>query len=158
SVEGPQSGDDSLMGPTADGAAPMGGAARSGCWKWRAIEMGSSLATSPETEGPMTHMEDLPDRDLLEEFFHGEAPESQDAFRALVVRHGPSVLGICRHVLDGDHDAEDAFQATFLALARRGNSISDPRALPGWLREVAYRIALRARTRASRRRAIERQA
>src|SRR5207248_1099652 len=59
--------------------------------------------------------------------------------------------------LDRDHDAEDAFQATFLVLARKGASIRNRRALAGWLQEVAYRIALRARARAGRRRACERQ-
>jgi RNA polymerase sigma factor (sigma-70 family) len=116
------------------------------------------LATRPDGEGPVTRLDDLPDGDLLERFFHGEELEAEDAFGALVERHGPMVLGTCRHVLGRGHDAEDAFQATFLALARRGDAISDPRALSGWLREVAYRIALRARARASRTRAIEWQA
>jgi RNA polymerase sigma factor (sigma-70 family) len=116
------------------------------------------LATRPDAEGPVTRLDDLPDGGLLERFFHGEELEAEDAFGALVERHGPMVLGTCRHVLGRGHDAEDAFQATFLALARRGDAISDPRALSGWLREVAYRIALRARARASRTRAIERQA
>ncbi len=117
-----------------------------------------AVATSPRAEGPVARLDELPDGDLLERFFHGEEPEAQDAFGALVERHGPMVLGICRRVLDRAHDAEDAFQVTFLALARRGEAISDPRALPGWLREVAYRIALRTRARASRTRAIERDA
>ena len=120
--------------------------------------MAGALATGAVTEGPVARPEDRSDRDLLEQFFHGEAAESQDVFRALVGRHGRSVLGICRHALDRDHDAEDAFQATFLALARRGEAIHDPAALSAWLRAVAYRIALRMRCRASRRRAIERQA
>lgn len=120
--------------------------------------MAGALATGAIIEGQVARLEDRSDRDLLEQFFHGEAIESQDAFGALVGRHGPSVLGICRHVLDRGHDAEDAFQATFLALARRGQAIHDPTALSAWLREVAYRIALRMRGRTSRRRGIERQA
>jgi RNA polymerase sigma-70 factor (ECF subfamily) len=120
--------------------------------------MATALAEGPGTRHIMAQSEDLPDEDLLERFLRGEALESQDAFRALVLRHGPSVLGVCRHVLSRDHDAEDAFQATFLVLARKGASISDPRVLSSWLREVAYRTALRARARTSRRRAIERQA
>jgi RNA polymerase sigma factor (sigma-70 family) len=115
-------------------------------------------ATKPDTEGPVARLDELSDGDLLEQFFHGEELAAEDAFGALVERHGPMVLGICRHVLGQAHDAEDAFQATFLALARRGDAISDPRSLSGWLREVAYRIALRTRVRAIRTRAIERQA
>jgi RNA polymerase sigma factor (sigma-70 family) len=67
------------------------------------------------------------------------------------------VLGICRHVLSQHHDAEDAFQATFLVLARKGGSIRNRRVLAGWLHEVAHRIAVRARASAVRRRTIERQ-
>ena len=73
----------------------------------------------------------LPDEDLLEQFLSGEELESQDAFRALVERHGPRVLATCRHVLDREHDAEDAFQATFLTLARKGASIRNRRVLAG---------------------------
>ncbi len=68
-----------------------------------------------------------------------------------------AVLRICRHVLDREHDAEDAFQATFLALARNGASIRDRCALVGWLQEVAYRTALKTRARRSRRRMVERE-
>jgi RNA polymerase sigma factor (sigma-70 family) len=60
-------------------------------------------------------------------------------------------------VLDREHDAEDAFQATFLTLARKGASIRNRRVLAGWLHEVAHRIALRARARANRHRTLERQ-
>jgi RNA polymerase sigma factor (sigma-70 family) len=120
--------------------------------------MATALAKGSDTGHMTAHPEDLPDADLLERFLRGGALEAQDAFRALVRRHGPSVLGVCRHVLSEDHDAEDAFQATFLVLARRGASIIDRKALSGWLRKVAYRTATRARARASRRRAIERQA
>jgi len=117
-----------------------------------------ALVTEPDVEGPLARPDVLSDGELLEQFFHGEEIEAEDAFGALVERHGPMVLGTCRRVLGRAQDAEDAFQATFLALARRGNAISDPRALSGWLREVAYRIALRMRARANRTRAIERQA
>jgi RNA polymerase sigma factor (sigma-70 family) len=120
--------------------------------------MACSLATKSDAGSPAASPEDLPDERLLEEFLGGDVLESQAAFRAIVVRHGPMVLAICRHVLDGDHDAEDALQATFLSLARKGAAISDRRALSGWLRGVAYRTALRARARASRRRIAERQA
>jgi RNA polymerase sigma factor (sigma-70 family) len=128
------------------------------CGKWGAIDMVRVQATKPDTEGPVARLDDDSDGDLLEQFCHGEELAAEDAFGVLVERHGPMVLAICRHVLGQAQDAEDAFQATFLALARRGDAISDPRALSGWLREVAYRIALRSRVRASRTRAIERQA
>ena len=78
------------------------------------------------------------------------------AFRNLVVRHGPAVLQVCRGVLQDAHEAEDAFQATFLVLVRKAPSIQDAESLGGLLRGVAYRTAVRARCRAVRRRVIER--
>src|SRR5262249_36405787 len=79
----------------------------------------------------------------------------EDAFAALVRRHGPMVLAVCRRVLKDEHLSEDAFQATFLVLARKASSISKPAVLGGWLYRVAYHIALRARRQADRRRALE---
>jgi RNA polymerase sigma factor (sigma-70 family) len=101
--------------------------------------------------------EGITDEDLLAQFLDAEAVASQEAFRILVGRHGPRVLGICRHILNREHDAEDAFQATFLALARNGASIRDRCALASWLHEVAYRTALKTRARRSRRQTVERQ-
>src|SRR4029079_17673315 len=89
---------------------------------------------------------------LLERFLCGHAQDSAEAFRSLVVRHGPMVMGVCRHVLQQDQDAEDAFQATFLTLARKADTIRDHRVLSSWLYEVPYRIAVRARSSAARRR------
>ena len=85
-----------------------------------------------------------PDRGLLDQFAHG-GETSEAAFATLVERHGPMVLRVCRHLLADRHLAEDAFQATFLLLARRARSIHDPDALAGWLHRVARRVALRAR-------------
>jgi RNA polymerase sigma factor (sigma-70 family) len=99
----------------------------------------------------------LPDEQLLDRFLSGSGEQAEDAFRAIVVRHGPMVLGVCRHVLIHQQDAEDAFQAAFLVLARKAASIHDRRVLGRWLYEVAYRIALRAKSGAMRRRANERQ-
>ena len=93
------------------------------------------------------------DRQLLDHFVHDQDPE---AFQSLVVRHGSSVHRVCRGVLKDPHEAEDVFQATFLVLARRAPDIQDPEALGGWLRGVAYRIAVRARRRTARRRETER--
>jgi RNA polymerase sigma factor (sigma-70 family) len=100
----------------------------------------------------------LPDRTLLERYLTRADAEAQEAFQALVVRHGPMVLGICRHVLNEEHEAEDAFQATFLVLAQKGSTIRNRDVLAGWLHEVAHRIAIKARVSVVRRRTLERQA
>lgn len=85
---------------------------------------------------------------LLDAFLDHSDPE---AFAALVARHGPVVLRVCRTVLHDDHLAEDAFQATFLTLFRRAGAIQDPSSLRGWLCGVAYKTAARIRRRAIRR-------
>jgi len=83
--------------------------------------------------------------------------ERQDelAFAALVERHGPMVLGVCRRMLASQADAEDAFQATFLVLVRRARQLGPRDAIGPWLYGVAARVALRARCAAARRRRFE---
>jgi RNA polymerase sigma factor (sigma-70 family) len=75
----------------------------------------------------------------------------EEAFTRLVERHGPMVLGVCRRVLASVHDAEDAFQATFLVLVRKARAIGRRELVGNWLYGVAYRTALEARAKKLRR-------
>ncbi|HTU23026.1 MAG TPA: sigma-70 family RNA polymerase sigma factor [Gemmataceae bacterium] len=92
------------------------------------------------------------DRELLAAF---STRNDQAAFTTLVKRHGPMVMGICRRVLHHLQDAEDAFQATFLLLARQSAGIRKQESLASWLHGVAYRMARNAKRSASRRRKYE---
>jgi RNA polymerase sigma factor (sigma-70 family) len=94
----------------------------------------------------------LTDGQLLESYL---ASRDEIAFEMLVRRHGVMVLGVCRRVLGNVHDAEDAFQATFLVLARKAGSIKPRSQVGNWLHGVALRTALEARTRRARRRSRE---
>ena len=95
------------------------------------------------------------DAELLERFLDRGESDAEDAFATLVARHGPMVLGVCRRMLPASHDAEDAFQATFLVLARRAGTIVRRERLASWLYGVAVRTAKVARRRAARERAAE---
>ena len=92
---------------------------------------------------------------LLERF---AADRDEAAFEALVTRHGPMVLGTCRRMLSDPLDVEDAFQATFLVLARKAGSIQDADRLGPWLHGVARRVATRSRALSGRRKSFERRA
>jgi RNA polymerase sigma factor (sigma-70 family) len=91
----------------------------------------------------------LSDADLLRAYAERR---DEGAFRALVKRHGPMILGVCRRRLGDVHAADDAFQATFLALARHARKVHRPDTLATWLFKVAFRICGRARASAIRRR------
>jgi RNA polymerase sigma factor (sigma-70 family) len=101
---------------------------------------------------------DSSDRQLLDRFLAADHVEAEAAFTTLVERHGPMVLQICRQVLDDSHDAQDAFQATFLVFLHRARSIRKRDSLASWLFGVAMRVARRARHAAIVRRFHERQA
>ena len=97
-------------------------------------------------------VEDLTDGKLLAQFL---AQKDGPAFAELVRRHGPMVIGVCRRVIGNHHDAEDAFQATFLVLARKAASLATYEQLAGWVHEVAYRTAQEVRGRLARQQSRE---
>lgn len=98
---------------------------------------------------------ELTDGQLLERFLHRA---DEDAFAVLVRRHGPMVLGVCRRLLHNVHDAEDAFQATFLVLFRKAGSLLGRTTVGNWLYGVAYHTALKARAALRKRQQKESQA
>ncbi len=95
---------------------------------------------------------ELSDKELLQRV---HAQQDHAAFDALLRRHGPMVLDVCRGVLGDESDAEDAFQATFLILARKAGSIRKTASLGSWLHGVAYRTALKARAQSANRKKHE---
>jgi RNA polymerase sigma factor (sigma-70 family) len=112
--------------------------------------------TAPARRRTSVHvLQDFTDAQLLERF---TTRQSEAAFAVLVERHGPVVHGVCRRVLQNAHDTEDAFQATFLVLARKAHTVQKYQSLASWLYKVAYRIALRARAGIARRRSQEMEA
>jgi RNA polymerase sigma factor (sigma-70 family) len=117
---------------------------------------------SPDLTRVLEHLRRLPtrgadgvaDQQLLTRFVAGR---DGDAFTALMQRHGPMVVGVCRRLLREPHDVEDAFQATFLVLARKAGSIRKGESLGSWLHGVALRVARKIRLEAARRTRRERQ-
>src|SRR4051794_38267616 len=101
-----------------------------------------SLVSLPEADA-------LSDAALLHRF---ASRRDEAAFVGLLQRHGPLVFTTCRAVLRDDHAAEDAFQATFLVLARKAAVLGVRQTLAAWLHRVAYRVALQVKIAAARRR------
>src|SRR5262249_35183215 len=116
--------------------------------------LGTALRHLRHLAGP-DGIGELSDAQLLERFV---ARRDEPSFAALLQRHGRLVWSVCRQVLHHEQDAEDAFQATFLALASHAASIRRGQAIGSWLYHVAHRIALKAAGDRTRRRAHERQA
>src|SRR6266568_6477238 len=123
---------------------------------------GKGMATS-QMSGVIQHLRraallrdgaELTDGQLLEDYI---SRRDEAALAALVRRHAPMVWGVCRRVLPNYHDAEDAFQATFLVLVRKAASIASRELLANWLYGVAHQTALKARATTAKRGARERQ-
>src|SRR5262245_23811070 len=112
----------------------------------------AAVLTRLRHEAAPRHAAERSDAQLLQDYRHAN---DQSAFTTLVKRHGPMVLGVCRRLLHDPHDAEDAFQAVFLVLARSAGSIRKGEALSSWLHGVCYRVAMRAKRDAARRRKHE---
>lgn len=102
-----------------------------------------------EISTPTDAVATLSDEELLRKFV---IERDDQAFALLVGRHSGMVLGVCRRVLGLQHDAEDAFQAVFLILSRKANTLRYGGSLPAWLHKTAFRTALQARAARSRRR------
>jgi RNA polymerase sigma factor (sigma-70 family) len=110
---------------------------------------------------PLQHLRDLYGSGTLIGFSDGQLLaryatfKDGAAFEALVARHGAMVVATCRAILEHEHDIEDAFQATFLVLARKAASVRAGDALGGWLHRVAYRTAVQAKREVRKRRRLE---
>jgi RNA polymerase sigma factor (sigma-70 family) len=113
--------------------------------------LGRTRRSGPCPPGP----DDPSDAELLDRF---ALRDDHAAFAALVRRHGPMVFGVCRRVLCDPHDAEEAFQSTFLVLVRKAGDLRQPDRLGNWLYGVANRVARKAKVSAARRNSHERAA
>jgi RNA polymerase sigma factor (sigma-70 family) len=115
-------------------------------------------ATAIERAGVLTAplvLDELPDEELVRRFL---ATREEQAFSAIVRRHGPLVWGVCRNLLPTEVDAEDAFQATFLALVKSAHQIRRANALGAWLHRVAGRVCRNSLRGRARRRKYEQSA
>jgi RNA polymerase sigma factor (sigma-70 family) len=130
----------------------------------RARGLGMGPGSKRELLGPIGRLfgagtvTGLSDAQLLDRFIlrHDEAAEA--AFAALVERHGPMVLAVCRRILNDPHDAQDAFQATFLVLMRKASTVRKRQSIADWLYGVARRVSAHSWADLARRRAVERRA
>src|SRR5262249_18516182 len=124
------------------------------CWSgtWGKASMDSVNNAIRRTLLQLGGASALTDGELLARFV---ATREQAAFEGLVRRHGPMVLRVCRRILHQAHDAEDAFQATFIVLMRKAHSLARQELLANWLYGVAYRVALKARAGACHRQTRE---
>ena len=109
---------------------------------WGSVEMARTLDGLIQSGS----LVGLSDEDLLAQFVESRDPR---AFEAILERHGPLVLTVCRHVLNDPNDVEDAFQASFLVLIRKAASVRRPGSLASWLYGVAYRTASRLKRTAT---------
>ena len=121
-----------------------------------AIGDGGSLARQLRAAFDVGAIREWTDGQLLERFATGRAEVRELAFATLVERHGPMVLRTCRGVLGGRHDADDAFQATFLVLVRRSRGLWVRDSIGPWLNQVAHRTARAARVATARRSRLDR--
>jgi RNA polymerase sigma factor (sigma-70 family) len=103
---------------------------------------------SVEASVNVVALEQLSDVELLRQFVE---QKNQSAMTAIIDRHGRLVMGVCRQILKSEHDAADAFQATFLVLLKKADSLHKLTSLAGWLYGVARRVAQKARSQSSRR-------
>ncbi|MDR3637792.1 MAG: RNA polymerase sigma factor [Isosphaeraceae bacterium] len=136
-------------------------------WKGRGGLLGAQALINDQHEGARRELSivlnvgvvgDLADAQLLDRFTSAVGESAERAFATLVGRHGPMVLATCRSVLRDSHAAQDAFQATFMVLARRAGSLRVQDSLGPWLHQVAYRTACCALAATERRLRHERKA
>src|SRR5215469_9410145 len=117
--------------------------------------VGESALASASLSRVLSRLRDIMGRQDADKQTDGQLLEcfltrrEEHAFELLLRRHGPMVLGVCRRILGNDHDAEDAFQATFLVLVRRGDRIRPRSQVGNWLYGVAYRTASELRRAAA---------
>jgi RNA polymerase sigma factor (sigma-70 family) len=119
--------------------------------------MSTSLSDRPAELKPGSPLGQLTDAQLLGLFLEGLGKKSEDAFKELVDRHGPLVYRACRSIVVDEHEAQDAFQTTFLVLAKKSRGLWVRDSLAPWLHGVACRVAGDARKAAVRRRNMHRR-
>lgn len=119
------------------------------------LPVSPAAVSLPRGERNHRDLAGLTDDELLKKFF---ASHEDAAFAVLLERYGPLVYGVCRRILGDATDAEDAFQATFLVLVRKGGTLRQPGRLANWLYGVAYRTARKLKVKAALRTKTERQA